>query len=141
MQDISELEIKKHHLLDRLRSLPTGQDRLMHLVEEARKTPPFEKEHRSEEYRLEGCLSNLWLQSDFREGKCFFRADADSQVVRGIAVMLCDFYSGSTPEEIIRCEPSFLVEAGVTQHLSPNRRNGLSRLWMKIRNYAAAKFE
>jgi sulfur transfer protein SufE len=25
---------------------------------------------------------------------------------------------------------------GITQHLSPNRRNGLSRLWDKIRTFA-----
>jgi cysteine desulfuration protein SufE len=127
---------KRSELLERLSLLPTGQDRLMYLVEDARKTPAWPPELRTDEYRVEGCLSNLWFKAAFRDGRCYFEADADSHVVRGIALLLCRFYSGSKPEEILACEPTFLAEAGITQHLSPNRRNGLSRLWSKIRGFA-----
>lgn len=109
----------------------------MMLVEDSKKVPPLPAEFRDEAHRVEGCLSNLWFVPGFREGRCYFQADADSHVVRGIALMLCQFYSGAEPKEILLCEPSFLGDAGITQHLSPNRRNGLSRLWGKIRNYAA----
>jgi cysteine desulfuration protein SufE len=128
---------KRAELVERLQLLPTGQDRLMYLVDDSKKTPPLPPELRDEAHRVEGCLSNLWFVPEFREGRCYFRADADSHVVRGIALLLCDFYSGGEPREIIEFEPSFLADAGITQHLSPNRRNGLSRLWGKIRNFAA----
>lgn len=130
------LEAKKASLLEDLLLLPNGQDRLMHLVDQARKTPPFGPEFRNDAHRVEGCLSNLWFRGEMRDGKCYFTADADSHVVRGIALLLCGFYSGSAPDEILAFEPSFLAEAGITQHLSPNRRNGLSKLWGKIQNFA-----
>jgi cysteine desulfuration protein SufE len=33
-------------------------------------------------------------------------------------------------------EPDFLSEVGITQHLSPNRRNGLTSVRAKIKAYA-----
>jgi TatD DNase family protein len=56
--------------------------------------------------------------------------------VKGVAGLLCEFYSGHAPAEILACEPSFLREAGITQHLTPNRRNGLARVWERIRDFA-----
>jgi cysteine desulfuration protein SufE len=33
-------------------------------------------------------------------------------------------------------EPDFLADVGITQHLSPNRRNGLTGVREKIKAYA-----
>jgi cysteine desulfuration protein SufE len=131
------LEEKKRELIDDLSLLPSAQDRLMYIIDSAKKTPNLPAELRTDAYRVEGCLSNLWFIPEFRDGLCFFRVDGDSHIVRGIAVLLANYYSGHKPEEILRQDPAFLTEVGITQHLSPNRRNGLSRLWDKIRDFAA----
>ena len=49
--------------------------------------------------------------------------------------------SDETPEEVIRLEPDFLSEVGITQHLSPNRRNGLTGVREKIKAYAQMQLE
>ena len=128
---------KKNELIEDLSLLPSAQDRLMYVVDRAKKTPPLPPELRTPETRVEGCLSNLWFIPEFRDRKCFFQVDADSHIVRGIAIVLAEFYSGHTPAEILQNDPAFLSTVGITQHLSPNRRNGLSRLWDKIRTFAA----
>ncbi len=128
---------KKQELIDDLSLLPSAQDRLMYVVDRAKKSPALPEELRNAETRVEGCLSNLWFIPEYREGKCYFKVDADSHIVRGIAVVLADFYSGHSPAEILQNDPGFLSTVGITQHLSPNRRNGLSRLWEKIRGFAA----
>jgi cysteine desulfuration protein SufE len=76
------------------------------------------------------------LVPTFKGGKCHFQTDSDSAIMKGIAVMLCEFYSNQTPEEIVTLDPSFLSQVGITQHLTPNRRNGLARIWEKIRDFA-----
>ena len=106
-------------------------------MDKAKRTPNLPAELRSDQTRVEGCLSNLWFVPEFREGKCYFKVDADSHIVRGIAIVLAEFYSGHPPAEILANDPAFLSEVGITQHLSPNRRNGLSRLWDKIRDFSA----
>ena len=128
---------KKQELIDDLSLLPSAQDRLMYVVDRAKKSPALPEELRNAETRVEGCLSNLWFIPEYKEGKCYFRVDADSHIVRGIAVVLAEFYSGHPPAEILQNDPAFLSTVGITQHLSPNRRNGLSRLWAKIRGFAA----
>jgi cysteine desulfuration protein SufE len=128
---------KKDELVENLGLLPSAQDRLMYIVDRAKKTPHLPDDLRTPETRVEGCLSNLWFIPEFKEGKCFFKVDADSHIVRGIAIVLADFYSGHSPAEILQNDPAFLSTVGITQHLSPNRRSGLSRLWDKIRDFAA----
>lgn len=132
---------KKQELVDDLSLLPSAQDRLMYVVDRAKKSPALPEELRNPETRVEGCLSNLWFIPEFKDGKCYFRVDADSHIVRGIAVVLAEFYSGHPPAEILQNDPAFLSTVGITQHLSPNRRNGLSRLWEKIRGFAAEHLE
>jgi len=132
---------KKQELIDDLSLLPSAQDRLMYVVDRAKKSPPLPEGLRNAETRVEGCLSNLWFIPEFKEGKCYFRVDADSHIVRGIAVVLAEFYSGHPPAEILQNDPAFLSTVGITQHLSPNRRNGLSRLWEKIRGFAVEHSE
>lgn len=85
---------------------------------------------------MPGCLANLWLVAETREGRCHFQCDSDSQIVRAVAGLLCDFYSGHTPAEILALEPDFLEQVGINQHLTANRRNVLSRVWERIRGFA-----
>jgi cysteine desulfuration protein SufE len=91
--------------------------------------------------RLEGCLAKVWFIPEFAEGKCFFKADSDSAIVKGITVLLCEFYSGQTPQEITGTKPEFLEKFGITQHLTPNRRNSLAKLWDNIESFAQSCLE
>lgn len=129
---------KQEALLAELSAIRDGQQRFAHLVAIGRRQPPIAEPLKNAENRVEGCLSNLWVVADEADGRCRFRADSDSAIVKGIAGLLCEFYSGQTPEEILGHDPSFLTTVGITQHLSPNRRNGLGRVLERIRAFAAA---
>lgn len=129
---------KQRELAVRLAALKTGQDRLAFLVEQAKGRPPLASEFRTEANLIPGCLAKLWLISEFRENRCFFACDSDSLVVKAIAGLLCEFYSGHDPSEIVAHDPGFLAPLGIVQHLTPNRRNALSQVWERIRQRAAA---
>ena len=127
---------KQVQLTAQLATLKNGQDRLAYLVEQAKQHPPLAPELRVAENLIPGCLAKLWFVPQFRDGKCFFRCDSDSLVVKAIAGLLCDFYSGQVPEEILAHDPKFLAPLGITQHLTPNRRNALSKVWERIRQFS-----
>jgi len=129
---------KQLQLTDELGALKNGQDRLALLVERAKKMPPLAPELRVSENLIPGCLARLWFISEFRGGKGFFACDSDSLVVKAIAGLLCEFYSGHAPAEILAQDPKFLAPLGITQHLTPNRRNALSQIWERIRVFAEA---
>jgi cysteine desulfuration protein SufE len=127
---------KQLQLTAELAALKSGQDRLAHLVEKVKRLPQLATDQRADSNLIPGCLAKLWLDSQFRDGNCFFDCDSESLVVKAIAGMLCEFYSGQTPAEILAHDPKFLAPLGITQHLTPNRRNALSKVWERIREFA-----
>jgi len=127
---------KQLQLTAELAALKNGQDRLAHLVEKAKRRPPLAAELRVDSNLVPGCLAKLWLVSQFRDGNCFFDCDSDSLIVKAVAGLLCEFYSGHRPREILAHDPKFLAPLGITQHLTPNRRNALSKVWERIRQFA-----
>jgi cysteine desulfuration protein SufE len=117
------------------------QDRLTHVIRLGREAASLPEELKRPELRLEGCLSNLWLRSEFRDGACYFSADSDSAIVKGLAVIICNLFSGAAPEEILKADLSALRTAGLWQQLTPNRRTGLARMVDRIHEFARAHLE
>lgn len=129
---------KQQQLTAELAALKNGQDRFALLVERAKKLPPLPAAARTEANLIPGCLARLWLVASIQDGKCVFACDSDSLVVKAVAGLLCEFYSGHAPAEILVHDPQFLAPLGITQHLTPNRRNALAKVWERIRLFAGA---
>ena len=136
--NLAEKQVK---LTSRLAALKSGQDRLACLVEKAKQRPPLAPEQRVDANLIPGCLAKLWFVPGFRDGKCFFACDSDSLIVKAIAGLLCEFYSGHAPAEILAHDPKFLAPLGITQHLTPNRRNALSKIWGRICEFSRINAE
>lgn len=130
------LNEKKQQLVEELSFITDPQERFAYIIDEARGRPPLADEYKIDAFRIEGCQSQLWLVPRFEEGCCYFETDSDAVITKGVAGLLTQLYSGSRPEEIVANPPDFLSEVGITQHLTPNRRNGLSNVWAKIRTFA-----
>ena len=127
---------KQAQLTVELAAFKNGQDRFALLVDRAKKIQLLAPELRVEKNLIPGCLAKLWFVPSCRDEKCFFVCDSDSLVIKAIAGLLCDFYSGHAADEILVHDPNFLAPLGITQHLTPNRRNALSKVWECIRKFA-----
>lgn len=132
---------KQRQLTVTLKALRTPQDRLAYAVRLGRAAAPLDPACRTDSYRVEGCAAKAWFVADFSGGLCHFRADSESAVVKGIAVLLCDLYSDQAPAEILQASPAFLEKLGITQHLTPNRSNSLGKIWNRIEDFARRHVE
>lgn len=130
---------KQQQLIDDYSIIDDPQERLAAIVDRARKIPPIAEAERTETNRVRGCVSLAWVVGEVREGRCFFRSDADSPLVRGLLKLLCDFYGGATPTEAAATEPALLEQLGLHRQLSPTRLNGLRSVRAKIRDFALAQ--
>jgi len=130
------IEQKRDLLIEELMPFEDHLERFAYIIDRAKDSPGLDESYKIETFLIKGCISQLWVFPRFENGKCFFQADSDASITKGTATLLCELYSGETPEEVIRVEPDFLAEVGVTQHLSPNRRNGLTGVREKIKAYA-----
>jgi len=125
-------------MIEDLAIIDDPQERLALVVDRARKRPPLPEAERTEAHRVKGCVSQAWVVGELRDGRCHFRCDADSPLVRGLLVLLCDLYSGALPVEIVATEPELIEKLGLARNLSPTRLNGLRSVRAAIRAFAAA---
>ena len=130
------VEQKKDVLVEEITLIPDAYERLGYIVDRGKKADGLTEDLRIDSFKIEGCMSQLWVVPAYKEGLCSFKSESDSAIVKGIASLLCDFYSEAKPEDIRKTDADFLSEVGITQHLSPNRRNGLSRIVESIQHFA-----
>lgn len=130
------LKDKQEALVEEITLIPDAYERLGYIVECGKKAPGLPEELRIDSFKIEGCMSQLWVVPEYKDELCYFRSESDSAIVKGIAELLCNFYSEQKPDEITATDAEFLAEVGITQHLSPNRRNGLSRIVESIQRFA-----
>ena len=135
------LQEKRQRMIEEMSYLPDRFERFTYVVDYAKDRPSLPPELRMDSFRVEGCQSQLWLVPEWREGRCHFKADSDSAIVKGIATIICDYFSGETPEDIVAGDVAFLREVGVDQHLSSNRRNGLGKVEERIKRFAHSCIE
>lgn len=127
---------KKNALVEEINLIPDPYERLGYIVDRGKKAEGLSNDLRIDSFKIEGCMSQLWVVPEFKEGLCYYHSESDSAIVKGIASLLCNFYSAAKPQEIVETDADFLGEVGITQHLSPNRRNGLSRIVESIQRFA-----
>lgn len=119
-------------------SLPQWEERYRRIIEYGRTLPAFADENKIDANKLKGCQSNVWLTTQFENGRIFFEADSDASIVKGLVALTLKVYSGQTPDVILATAPEFLKELGLDTNLSQTRVNGLASLIKQIKFYAIA---
>jgi cysteine desulfuration protein SufE len=117
------------------------EERYRYLIEIGRDLPPLSDPEKTEENRVKGCASQVWLVTE-PEGagqtrKIRFRGDSDAHIVRGLVALTLLAFSGKTPEAILATDLFAIFERiGLSQHLTPQRSNGVRAMVERIRSDA-----
>lgn len=111
-------------------------ERYQYLIDLGRKLPPFPEEWKTEENRLRGCQSMVWIVASGDADRLDFQAVSDSAIVSGLVYLALRVYSGRSAQEILATEPDYIADIGLAKHLSPTRSNGLMALLGFIRDRA-----
>ncbi len=131
------LSAPQQQLIDDYAIIEDPQERLAAVVDHVRSHAPLPETERTEARRVRGCISQVWLVGELRDGRCYFRADSDSPLVRGLVTLLCEFFSGAKPAEILASNADPLALLDLARNLSPTRQNGLASAHTAIRAFAA----
>jgi cysteine desulfuration protein SufE len=128
-------------LIENFELFDEWEDRYRYVIDLGRALPPLEPQYHTDAFKVEGCMSQVWLVPLPGEGgRLRFAADSDSAIVKGLAAVLLTAYSDKTPEEIQATDlESIFSQIGLDQHLSPNRRNGFFSMVEKIKASARAR--
>ena len=127
---------KQQHLIDRLRLIEDAHERLAAITARGKKWAPPADDERVDAHRVPGCASRVWLIGHVKEGRCHWRMDADSALVKGLVALLCELTEGATPGEVAAFEPEIIAALGLDRQLSPTRLNGLHAVTQTMRSFA-----
>jgi cysteine desulfuration protein SufE len=114
-------------------------ERYQYLIDLGKQLPPFPEEWKTDQHRVHGCQSMVWLVPSGDASKMHFDAISDSAIVSGLIALTLRVYSDRPAQEIVDTEPTFIATIGLAKHLSPTRSNGLAATLAKIKEYAAEK--
>jgi cysteine desulfuration protein SufE len=133
-----DIQEKQDRIIKEFQSLSDWQERYKHIIKSGQKLPPLEDEYKVEDNLVRGCQSQVWLVTDFDEGKLIFRADSDAAITKGLVALMVNFYSNEEPDTILTTSPDFIKKIGMQEHLSPTRSNGLASMIKQMKIYAMA---
>ena len=134
---MSDIDDAQQALIDEFSLLDNWMDRYQYIIDLGRRLPEFPDEWRCEENRLHGCQSQVWLNSELRDGRLHFAAISDSAIVSGLIALLMRVYNDRDLRDVIATPPDFIAAVGLDEHLSPTRSNGLNAMIRAIKAAAS----
>jgi len=123
-----------HDMIDDFAFLDDWEERYMHVIDLGKGLEPLTEAERNPATKVQGCASQVWIVSERREGKLFFRGDSDAHIVRGLIAVVITALSGRHPKQIVDTDvEAIFTEIGLAEHLSSQRANGLRSMVARIR--------
>jgi cysteine desulfuration protein SufE len=129
-------------IIDDFALIDDWEERYRYVIELGRALPELPDSARTEENRVRGCASQVWLETlvtknDRGEPVLDFHADSDAHIVRGLVAIILTLYSGRTARDILAIDALATFEKlGLIEHLTPQRSNGVRSMVERIRRDA-----
>lgn len=133
-------------ILESFALIDDWEERYRYLIEIGRGLEPFPETARTEENRVRGCASQVWLLTEARIAgggtRLVFKGDSDAHIVRGLVALTLAIFSGKSPRQILETDPFPIFDGlGLSQHLTPQRSNGVRSMVERIRSDARAALQ
>ncbi|UDL94859.1 MULTISPECIES: SufE family protein [Lichenihabitans] len=118
------------------------EERYRYVIELGRDLDPLPTDAHSEANRVKGCASQVWLETAVgHEGDApilTFRGDSDAHIVKGLIAITLALYSGRAARDILALDAAEVyARLGLTEHLTPQRSNGVRAMVDRIKRDAA----
>jgi len=138
MNGITTIKEREEEITEEFSLFDSWEEKYEYIIDLGKKLEPLEEKFKVPENIIKGCQSTVWLTSEFRDGKIYYKADSDAVIVKGLISMLIKVLSDNNPDEILNAKLGFINDIGMMTHLAQTRSNGLLSMIKQIKNYALA---
>lgn len=131
--------ITSDDIVDALSFFDDWEDRYKYIIDLGRELPSMPEDLHTEERKIRGCQSQVWIDTRLEDGRLHMSVDSDAFIVKGLLGVVLAAYNGKTPAEVLAFDiDSYFEQLDLLNHLSPTRGNGLRAMVARIREIAAA---
>lgn len=135
---MSVIQEREDEIVEEFSMFDEWLDKYQHIIEMGQKLTGIDEAFRTDDYKVKGCQSQVWLQPGTENGVVVFKADSDAAITKGLVALMVRVLSGAPAREIAEAPLEFLEKIGLREHLSPTRSNGLVGMVKQMKLYAAA---
>lgn len=128
----------QQEIIDEFAFLEDWAQKYEYIIDLGKKLPPLPDVYKTDDNKIKGCQSNVWLIAELRNGLLHFDADSDALIVKGLVSLLIRVLGDQKPEEVASANLFFIDEIGMTKHLAQTRSNGLLSMVKQMKFYALA---
>ncbi len=132
---ISSIE---NNIIEDFSMFETWEEKYEYIIDIGKKLAPLDEQYKTEDFKIKGCQSSVWIHSFEKDGKVFFEGDSDAVIVKGLVSLMIQVLSGHTPKEIIDAPLAFIDQVGLSSHLAQTRSNGLRAMIKQMKLDATA---
>jgi|TARA_R110000796_G_scaffold65145_1_gene150574 cysteine desulfuration protein SufE len=110
-----------------------GHDRLHYLIDKAKDIDPLPESAKTEDNRIRGCASKLWVIGGAKEdGTMMYQVDGDAHISKGTAKVVTDIVNGEHKSAVAGLTVESFTPLGIKELLTMQRQNGLGELIDRI---------
>ena len=138
---MKSLTLSLEEVIDNFEFLDDWEDRYRYLIDLGKGLPSLDDQYKTEEYRVRGCTSQVWLVSSVskqeEETRMMYQADSDAHIVRGLVALVLIAFSDRSPQAVLDVDiEQIFKQLGLEKHLSFNRRNGFFSMVERVKTLA-----
>jgi len=123
-------------LVERLSSTQDPRRRYEFVLWLAKKLPPLPDDFRRDDFKVQGCVSQVYVVGQLADGRLHWQGDSDAQITKGLLALLMEGMENLTPEQVTAIDPSFLAATGLQASLTPSRANGFLNIFRMMQAQA-----
>lgn len=126
-------------LIDNFSFLEGWEEKYQYVIDLGHKLEPLDEKYKTDDWKVKGCQSQVWLVPQIQNGIFHFKGDSDAILVKGIISIVLLIYNDKSAAEIKNIDVTkIFVKLGLEENLTPSCRNGMLSMVEKIKQYAAA---
>ena len=127
-------------IVENFEFLEDWEDRYKYLIELGNKLEDFPEDQHNADNKVNGCVSQVWIttqQNDDADPVITIRGDSDAHIVRGLIAVTLAIFSDKRASQITAIdEIEYFNKIGLSEHITPQRSNGLKSMVKRIKDIA-----
>jgi cysteine desulfuration protein SufE len=123
-------------IVDRFQRRTDPKQKYKQLLWYAQQLPAMPEVAKTEENKVKGCVSQVYITTTLEDGKVQYQGDSDAQLVKGLVALLIEGLNDLPPAEIAQIEPDFIEDTGLKVSLTPSRANGFFNIFQMMKQQA-----
>lgn len=114
-------------------------DKTQYIIDLGKKLPPMPSKYITDENRIMGCQSRVWLGAELQDVTVHFYGDAEqtAQISKGLISLLIRVLSDEKPEDIAKADLYFIERVGMGNLVTSRRAGGLASMLQRMKQYGS----